>query len=67
MLNNEALVEASPALPGFGRSPMVRQLRITDSPFPLSDTDEDCHVDKAAADFIEKFYRELRQQKKMAE
>lgn len=67
MLNNEAMVEASPALPGFGRSPMVRQLRITDSPFPLRDTDEDCHVDKAAEDFIEKFYRELRHQKGMAE
>jgi hypothetical protein len=70
MLNNEAAaVEASPALPGFERSPMVcRQLRITDSPFPLRvDPDENCHVDKAAEDFIQKFYRELRQQKGMAE
>ena len=62
MLNNEAVVEASPALPGFGRSPMVRQLRITDSPFPLRDIDEDSHVDKAAEEFIQKFYKELRQQ-----
>lgn len=68
MLNNEAPVEASPALPGFGQSPMVRQLRITDSPFPLRDAaDEDSHVDKAAEDFIEKFYRDLRLQKRMAE
>ncbi|KAL0010313.1 hypothetical protein SO802_005421 [Lithocarpus litseifolius] len=62
MLNNEAVVEASPALPGFGRSPMVRQLRITDSPFPLRDIDEDSHVDKAAEEFIQRFYKELRQQ-----
>ncbi|PWA41143.1 hypothetical protein CTI12_AA556370 [Artemisia annua] len=44
---------ASPALPGFGRSPLVRQLRVTDSPFPLSSVDEDSHVvDEAAEQFI---------------
>ncbi|KAK9275774.1 hypothetical protein L1049_023043 [Liquidambar formosana] len=61
-------VEASPliTLPGFGRSPMVRQLRITDSPFPLKDTEEDAQVDKAAEEFIKKFYKELKHQKKMA-
>lgn len=63
MLNSEA---ASPALPGFGRSPMVRQLRITDSPFPLRDIDEDCHVDEAAEEFIINFYNELRQQNRMS-
>ncbi|KAH7565301.1 hypothetical protein ACOSP7_020387 [Xanthoceras sorbifolium] len=66
ILNNNEMVavEASPALPGFGRSPFVRQLRITDSPFPLRDVDEDNgFVDKAAEEFIEKFYRELRKQK----
>ncbi|XP_004302864.1 PREDICTED: uncharacterized protein LOC101306150 [Fragaria vesca subsp. vesca] len=75
ILNNHevvAAVEASPMptpfqtpslLPGFGRSPMVRQLRITDSPFPLRETDEDSHVDKAAEEFIERFYKNLRQQK----
>ncbi|CAK8535850.1 unnamed protein product [Lathyrus sativus] len=64
MLNNEqAIVEASPALPGFGRSPMVRQLRVTDSPFPLRDDDEkDNQVDKAAEDFIKRFYSQLRNQ-----
>lgn len=67
MLNNDVVAEASPALPGFGRSPMVRQLRITDSPFPLRDTDEDCQVDKAAEEFIQRFYRQLRQQKGVAE
>ena len=62
MLNSEV---ASPALPGFGRSPMVRQLRITDSPFPLKDIDGDGEVDKAAEEFIERFYNELKRQKNM--
>ena len=65
VLNNDQMmtVEASPALPGFGKSPMVRQLRITDSPFPLRNGDDDCHVDEAAEEFIKKFYKNLRQQK----
>ncbi|KAI3737657.1 hypothetical protein L2E82_27666 [Cichorium intybus] len=53
---------ASPALPGFGKSPMVKQLRITDSPFPLSNGDEDGHVDDAAERFIMRFYNDLRRQ-----
>ncbi|KAK7349204.1 hypothetical protein VNO77_06383 [Canavalia gladiata] len=63
--NNEAMVEASPALPGFGRSPaVVRQLRVTDSPFPLRETEEekDNQVDKAAEEFIKRFYKELKKQ-----
>ncbi|KAL3528701.1 hypothetical protein ACH5RR_008023 [Cinchona calisaya] len=65
MLHSET---ASPALPGFGKSPMVRQLRITDSPFPLKDVDdEDSHVvDEAAEKFISKFYKDLRRQNAMA-
>ncbi|WOG86055.1 hypothetical protein DCAR_0205253 [Daucus carota subsp. sativus] len=63
MLNNHEKPEASPlALPGFGQTPMVRQLRITDSPFPIKEED-DPRVDKAAEDFIKKFYKELKQQK----
>ncbi|XP_051135459.1 uncharacterized protein LOC127254411 [Andrographis paniculata] len=58
---------ASPALPGFGRTPMARQLRITDSPFPIMDEDGGGgaagRVDEAAEKFISKFYRELKQQK----
>ncbi|KAK2645577.1 hypothetical protein Ddye_020772 [Dipteronia dyeriana] len=68
MLNNtNETVEASPltTLPGFGKSPMVRQLRITDSPFPLKD-DGDGQVDKAAEEFIKKFYKDLKKQKRMA-
>ncbi|KAK4754320.1 hypothetical protein SAY87_002424 [Trapa incisa] len=58
-----SLVAASPILPGFGRTPLVRQLRITDSPFPLkSEEDEDDYVDKAAEEFIERFYKELKRQ-----
>ncbi|KAK2982313.1 hypothetical protein RJ640_027410 [Escallonia rubra] len=70
ILNNyeaATAVEASPLwLPGFGRSPAVRQLRVTDSPFPLKDAEENTLVDKAAEDFIKNFYKELKQQKKMA-
>lgn len=63
LLNNEAVaVENSPALPGFGKSPMVRQLRIIDSPFPLNNVEEDTHVDEAAEKYINKFYKDLRQQ-----
>lgn len=66
ILNSEA--EASPLnLPGFGRSPCVRQLRVTDSPFPLKETEEDdMQVDLAAEEFIKKFYKELRMQKLMS-
>lgn len=55
---------ASPVnnLPGFGRTPTVRQLRITDSPFPLKDVEEDSQVDEAAEKFISKFYRDLMRQ-----
>ncbi|RAL44106.1 hypothetical protein DM860_015027 [Cuscuta australis] len=57
---------ASPALPGFGRTPVVRQLRVTDSPFQSGDGDEfygdACHVDEAAELFIREFYENLRRQ-----
>ncbi|KAM0032063.1 hypothetical protein Hdeb2414_s0016g00470931 [Helianthus debilis subsp. tardiflorus] len=52
----------SPVVPRFGKSPMVRQLRVTDSPFPLGNGEEDSHVDEAAEKFIMKFYNELRRQ-----
>uniref|UniRef100_A0A1J3HPE1 Avr9/Cf-9 rapidly elicited protein 146 n=1 Tax=Noccaea caerulescens TaxID=107243 RepID=A0A1J3HPE1_NOCCA len=60
----------SPYFPGFGRTPLVRPLRVTDSPFPLTPENGDMgngHVDKAADDFIKKFYKNLNQQKKMIE
>nr|GEW99422.1 hypothetical protein [Tanacetum cinerariifolium] len=53
---------ASPtALSLFEKSPMVKQLRITDSPFALSNGDEDDdQVDEAAEKFIMRFYNSLR-------
>ncbi|KAL8465974.1 hypothetical protein ACS0TY_035182 [Phlomoides rotata] len=58
-------VAQSPALPGFGRTPTVRQLRITDSPFPLMEIGGDNHVDEAAEKFIMKFYTALKKQDAM--
>ncbi|KAB2619316.1 hypothetical protein D8674_015185 [Pyrus ussuriensis x Pyrus communis] len=51
--------------------PMVRRARVRirewEPLFPLSgDEEEDYHVDKAAQEFIDKFYRELMLQKWMA-
>lgn len=64
--NNNNNVMASPLLPGFGQTPLVRQPRITDSPFPLRDVDngDNGYVDKAAEDFINRFYKDLKQQNK---
>ncbi|KAH0666479.1 hypothetical protein KY285_027685 [Solanum tuberosum] len=62
MLQSET---ASPSLPGFGRTPTVRKLRITDSPFPLRDADNGdmiSHVDEKADEFISRFYRDLRRE-----
>ncbi|XP_019200051.1 PREDICTED: uncharacterized protein LOC109193649 [Ipomoea nil] len=71
MLNDrpEAAVDGSPftALPGFGRTPTVRQLRVTDSPFPLKDSEEiNSQVDMDAEEFIRKFYTQLNLQSKKA-
>ncbi|CAM0910322.1 unnamed protein product [Alopecurus aequalis] len=65
------LATPSPALwSSFGRSPApVRQLRITDSPFPLRDdaADQDGGlVDRNADEFIKKFYDQLRTQQSLA-
>ncbi|GAA0141796.1 hypothetical protein LIER_02853 [Lithospermum erythrorhizon] len=59
---------ASPGMPGFGMSPIVRQLRVTDSPFPLNygGNEDDKHVDEDAEHFIKKFYNDLRRQNKIA-
>ncbi|KAL6603930.1 hypothetical protein ACP70R_044291 [Stipagrostis hirtigluma subsp. patula] len=60
----------SPALwPSFGRTPAhVRQLRITDSPFPLRDdaAGDGGLVDLEAEEFIKKFYEQLRTQQSLA-
>ncbi|KAL3335296.1 hypothetical protein AABB24_031487 [Solanum stoloniferum] len=51
--------------PAFGRTPTVRQLRITDSPFHLREADNGdmiSHVDEKADEFISRFYRDLRRE-----
>ncbi|KAK9690204.1 hypothetical protein RND81_09G111600 [Saponaria officinalis] len=58
----------SPALSelGLGLNAGIRQLRITDSPFPVqnaADGDGSHVVDVAAEDFINKFYSQLKKQK----
>ncbi|CAH8388386.1 unnamed protein product [Eruca vesicaria subsp. sativa] len=68
--NTPVLTALSPYLHGFGwRSPSVRPLRVTDSPFPLREDGDvaNGHVDKAADEFIKKFYKNLNHQKKMIE
>uniref|UniRef100_R7W4H9 Uncharacterized protein n=1 Tax=Aegilops tauschii TaxID=37682 RepID=R7W4H9_AEGTA len=65
------LATPSPALwSSFGRSPApVRQLRITDSPFPVRDDAADLEgglVDREADEFIKKFYDQLRRQQNLA-
>nr|XP_004513033.2 uncharacterized protein LOC101510669 [Cicer arietinum] len=57
------------ALSGFDKSPIgKKQLRITDSPFPLKEEEgEDySHVDIAAEEFIKRFYKNLNLQKELA-
>ncbi|GMH14253.1 hypothetical protein Nepgr_016094 [Nepenthes gracilis] len=63
---NDAILQAalSPTLRGmaFGRSPAVRQLRITDSPFPSQSFGDDNNlVDEAAEEFIRSFYEQLKE------
>ncbi|KFK35808.1 hypothetical protein AALP_AA4G039400 [Arabis alpina] len=70
MTPSELTAALSPYFPGFGQTPLVRPLRVTDSPFPLTPENGDVGnglVDQAADDFIKKFYKNLNQQKKMIE
>ncbi|XP_054782370.1 uncharacterized protein LOC129289602 [Prosopis cineraria] len=58
------VAKGSPALTGFGRTPAARQMRVTDSPFPVKDgnDEKDDQVDEAAEEFINRFYRGLKKQ-----
>lgn len=70
ILHSDQKSEASPLvpLPGFGKSPLVvRQLRVTDSPFSLKDDGDSQVVDKAAEEFIKKFYKDLRLERSLAD
>ncbi|XP_022965939.1 uncharacterized protein LOC111465667 [Cucurbita maxima] len=69
ILQTDQNSEKSPLvpLPGFGKSPLVvRQLRVTDSPFSLKDDGDSQFVDKAAEEFIKKFYKDLRLERSFA-
>ncbi|XP_072960213.1 uncharacterized protein [Typha angustifolia] len=72
MLNDEASecgsVAATPMW-SSGKSPaVVRQLRITDSPYPIREEEgeADGRVDKEAEEFIKRFYEQLRRQRSVA-
>jgi hypothetical protein len=54
--------------PGFGKSPIGKKIRVTDSPFPLKEEEDDDHsyVDVAAEEFIKRFYKNLNLQQKLA-
>ncbi|THU74847.1 hypothetical protein C4D60_Mb04t37720 [Musa balbisiana] len=57
----------APVIWSFAKSPaVVRQLRITDSPFPLREEEEDVdiHIDEKAEEFIRRFYEQLRLQQR---
>lgn len=57
------MVEAySPVVSRSGPNRAIRQVRVTDSPFPVHGGGGDHLVDMAAEEFIESFYKELRKQ-----
>ncbi|XP_062208373.1 uncharacterized protein LOC133909841 [Phragmites australis] len=66
--SSEAGATPSPMLAlSLGRSPAgVRQLRVTDSPFPIEPEGVDERVDAHADDFIKKFYEQLQLQQAFA-
>ncbi|KAJ8471414.1 hypothetical protein OPV22_025757 [Ensete ventricosum] len=67
--SSSIIASPSPApMWSFGKSPAgVRQLRITDSPFPISEEggEADGHVDREAEEFIKMFYEQLRLQRSL--
>lgn len=74
VLMNVAVMKALETIKGEITSPdnhfhgFGRQLRITDSPFSVRDEAKELenHVDKAADEFISKFYRNLRRQSSLS-
>ncbi|CAJ1951677.1 unnamed protein product [Sphenostylis stenocarpa] len=59
ILNNKT--EDSP----LRKSSNGRKVRVTDSPFPMKEEEEDNQVDVAAEEFIKRFYKDLNLQQKM--
>ncbi|WOL14143.1 hypothetical protein Cni_G22923 [Canna indica] len=66
MMNSE-ITESEPVMASPSPAPVVaRQLRITDSPSPLweEEEEEDGHIDEEAEEFINRFYEQLRLQQR---
>lgn len=66
LLNSEFMVDDNIKRMMCSPSPRVRQLRVTDSPYPLREEEEvegGNQVDKDAEKFIKRFYEQLRLQK----
>ncbi|KAL4560002.1 hypothetical protein LXL04_032150 [Taraxacum kok-saghyz] len=66
VLNMLTTATASPPVPEFRNSPMVEQMRIADSPFELTHSGEDGHVDEAAEKFIKRFYNGVKRENQMS-
>lgn len=66
--NDEFDQASSPlvALPGFGHSPMVRQLRVSDSPFSVKECEENPQVDMDCEEFIKMIRKDFERQETMA-
>ncbi|KAK7363998.1 hypothetical protein VNO80_12310 [Phaseolus coccineus] len=62
IFNSNNQMEGSPLV----KSSIGKKVRITDSPFPLKEEEEDNQVDVAAEEFIKRFYKDLHLQQKMA-
>ncbi|XP_076945590.1 uncharacterized protein LOC143616726 [Bidens hawaiensis] len=60
----EDMLTSATSSPGLVKTPVVKQLRITDSPYPLTNGDDDGMVDEAADKFISRFYNDLRRETK---
>ncbi|XP_031488459.1 uncharacterized protein LOC116256278 [Nymphaea colorata] len=57
----------SPTLCGLSPMASPRPLRVTDSPFPLKEEEDDDHrIDREAEEFIARFYEQLRSQRQTA-
>ncbi|XP_076945588.1 uncharacterized protein LOC143616724 [Bidens hawaiensis] len=58
----EDMITSATSSPGIAKSPMVKQIRITDSPYPLTNGDDDGKVDEDAEKFILRFYNGLKRE-----
>lgn len=70
ILEADVMVQPSPSPVSkwiYGKSPVVvRQLRVTDSPFPIKEEEADGRIDSDAEEFIRRFYEQLRLQQRVS-